>query len=64
MNTATATQPRSTVRITTPPYSSHVWTEEELRAKCMSVDESQRDLEQMIDAYFNEKADTTSSNKE
>ena len=48
MNTATATQPRSTVHLSTPPFVGHVWTEEELRAKCITVDESQRDLEKMM----------------
>lgn len=34
------------------PYSSHIWSEEELRMECMTIEESQCDLEQMIDSFY------------
>lgn len=48
MNTATRNQEVNPMLF--PVYGKHhVWTEQELRAECMTVDESQQDLHQMID---------------
>ena len=35
--------------------NDHVWTEQELRAECMTVDESQQDMCQMINELFDQK---------
>ena len=35
--------------------NDHVWTEQELREECMTVDESQQDLHQMIHELFDQK---------
>ena len=54
MNTATRNQEISPMAF--PMYGGHhVWTEQELRAECMTVDESQQDLHQMIDELFDQK---------
>jgi hypothetical protein len=54
MNTATRSQELNPMLF---PVSGkhHVWTEQELRAECMTVDESQQDLHQMIDELFDQK---------
>lgn len=54
MNTATRSQEVNPMLF--PVYGKqHVWTEQELRAECMTVDESQQDLHQMIDELFDQK---------